>query len=81
MRQKPRAIFGVCCEQIEDKTRNQLHQSFNAFGESLKKILYTSSGNDLNKISSFIKNVVLEGNDEMKPLREDFFNRELNYNS
>ena len=41
MRQKPRAIFGVCCEQIEDKTRNQLHEFIQKRGLE-ENIVYSS---------------------------------------
>ena len=54
-------------------------QTFDDFGRELVKVLYTCDGGDFAGIENFIQNVVMDGNDEMKEEREQFFRQYLDY--
>jgi CDP-glycerol glycerophosphotransferase (TagB/SpsB family) len=53
--------------------------TWNEFGEELIKILYTAPGEDTDAIERFIEDVVVNGNDPMKPEREALFDKYLDY--
>lgn len=54
-------------------------QTFNDFGEKLKEVLYTVSGDDWQGIVDFLEKVVFERKDCMKEQREKFFVEYLDY--
>jgi hypothetical protein len=53
--------------------------TWDEFGEKLSKILYTAPGEDTDAIERFIEDVVINGNDTMKPERQAFFDKYLDY--
>jgi hypothetical protein len=53
--------------------------TWNEFGEKLLKILYTAPGDDTGAIERFVDEVVINGNDPMKPERQAFFDKYLDY--
>lgn len=54
-------------------------QTFNDYGQKLKKVLYKVDGSDIDGIFNFIEEVVINIADTMKKEREDFFENYLNY--
>lgn len=54
-------------------------QEFNEFGAMVQEVLYKCPGEDLEGIESFLKSVVIDGNDTMKQQRTEFFDENLNY--
>ncbi len=54
-------------------------QNFNDFGKELYKIIYKVDGENLEGISNFIKEVVIEKNDYKLKERQIFFDKYLNY--
>lgn len=54
-------------------------QTFNDFGRELVKVLYTCDGGDFAGIEKFIQDVVMDGKDEMRDEREQFFQQYLDY--
>lgn len=54
-------------------------QYFNEFGEKLMEVHYSAQGTDKKSIEEFIVDVVLNDNDVMKNIREDFFTANLDY--
>lgn len=58
-------------------TRNG--QYYNDFGKELMKVHYRAAGTDEKEIEAFVTDIVLNGNDEKKELREEFFEQNLDY--
>lgn len=54
-------------------------QRFNELGKAIVDAHYQCSGRDFKKIEDFLVNVVIDGNDTRKKIREDIFERELDY--
>lgn len=54
-------------------------QTFNYFGEKVMDVVYSCNGKDTVKIEKFIKEVVIEDKDPMKPIRDDFYFKYLDY--
>lgn len=54
-------------------------QLFNEVGEMIKTILYQVPGDDMEGIFNFIDDILINENDYMKPLRDEFFNKYLDY--
>ncbi len=54
-------------------------QYFNDFGRELMKVHYHASGTDEKEIEAFVTDIVLDGNDKKKEIREDFFKQNLDY--
>lgn len=55
------------------------HQRFNDYGKQLKEIHYCAKGTDEEGIETFIKDIVIAGNDKRKTEREAFFSEKLDY--
>ena len=53
-------------------------EKYNEFGNSIKDILYSCPGEDFDSIESFIRNVI-DGTDERKEARQEYFIRNLKY--
>lgn len=54
-------------------------QSFNDLGKALMKAHYTADGRDYMSIDMFIQDVVINGDDVKKDIRQEVFYRELDY--
>lgn len=54
-------------------------QAFNKFGEIAMKGHYKADGADYYGIEKFLQDVILQGNDSMKPLRQEIFQAYLDY--
>ena len=54
-------------------------QKMNILGEMLRKVVYTVGARDTDGIKEFINNIILNGNDEKKEMREKFFRENLDY--
>jgi len=54
-------------------------QMYNDYGEEVINVLYHADGGDFPAVVDFIENVVISGNDPMKNIREEFFDKHLNY--
>ncbi len=54
-------------------------QYYNDFGKELMKVHYAAAGTDEKAIEQFVTDVVLNGNDEKKEMREEFFADNLDY--
>lgn len=54
-------------------------QRMNKLGHELRKVVYTADARDIDGIETFISNVVIEGRDVKKELREKFFEDNLDY--
>ena len=48
-------------------------------GKELMKVHYAAAGTDEKAIEQFVTDVVLNGNDEKKEMREEFFTDNLDY--
>ena len=53
-------------------------QKFNEFGEIVKEAWYQVDGKDFNKIESFIDKIIIRGEDPLKGVRENIYNKYLN---
>ena len=56
-------------------------QTFNHFAKKIVEASYTVDGNDLSGIEMFIHNVVVNGDDYKKDIREKTFKTSLDYYS
>jgi len=54
-------------------------QMFGDYGEEVMDVLYHADGGDFRAIVDFIENVAISGKDPMKNIREEFFEKHLNY--
>ncbi len=57
----------------------QKTQKMNYLGSALKKVVYTVDARDIEGIKDFINNVIIDGQDYKKEMRENFFNENLDY--
>lgn len=59
--------------------RKEQMDVFNLYGKRLMEVVYQTQGNCYEQIYNFIEDVVINGNDNLKQKRKEFFEQYLNY--